>query len=172
MPQWPITIIGGTPATFNPNQQLANVGDEIFWSNKDSQPHWPGLVKADGTINTTFFMPNQIAPNSPSSTFIPNASGLLRYKCSLHPNESGSVQVAWVIGLFKPGSASKIDPSPLTAVHKGDVVVWNNFDSQPHTISLLGPAPVAPQSQSGTYTVNATVDYYLDGTLLGQIKVS
>ncbi|HWZ46072.1 MAG TPA: hypothetical protein VNW97_21545 [Candidatus Saccharimonadales bacterium] len=92
--QWPITISSGTPAKFSPDPQSMDVGDEVFWTNNDSQPHWPGLVNPDGTINTTFFMPNQIAPKSTSTTFIPNASGALPYKCSLHPNESGTIQVA------------------------------------------------------------------------------
>ena len=60
----------------------------MFWTNNDSQPHWPGLLK-DGSIDETFFMPNQIAgasdigPSS-SSTFSPGVAGTLQYVCSLH----------------------------------------------------------------------------------------
>ena len=94
--QWLIKIGKSAPATFSPNPLNAAVGDEIVWSNNDSQPHWPGLVQSNGQINTTFFMPNQIAPNSTSTTFIPSAAGPLPYRCSLHPNESGTIQVSAV----------------------------------------------------------------------------
>jgi plastocyanin len=50
-------------------EQIA-VGDQIIWVNNDDKPHWPGLLSG-GTIKPTYFMPNQIAPNSPSDPFIP-----------------------------------------------------------------------------------------------------
>jgi plastocyanin len=78
----------------DPNPLNASVGDEIVWANNDDRPHWPGL--ANGTLNTTFFMPNQIAPDSSSSTFRPGSTGTLNYACSLHPNdanEKGTINV-------------------------------------------------------------------------------
>jgi plastocyanin len=81
----PLTRVSFDPSTLN-----VEVGDQIFWTNNDSQPHWPGLKNpADGSIDTTFFMPNQIAevsdlgPSS-SSIFSPGATGTLQYVCSLH----------------------------------------------------------------------------------------
>jgi plastocyanin len=114
--QWPIAIKKSTPATFDPNPLNAVVGDEIFWTNNDGQPHWPGLVQGN-TINKTFFMPNQIAPNSTSTTFIPNAAGPLPYRCSLHPNESGTIQVA-ASAPVKSSAPAKSAPAGKSAAKK------------------------------------------------------
>lgn len=120
--QWLIKISKSTPATFTPNPLNAVVGDEIVWSNGDSQPHWPGLVQ-NGTVNTTFFMPNQIAPNSTSTTFIPNAAGPLNYQCSLHKGETGTIQVAATGSATPPaapksGSSGKSTPSKKSTAPK------------------------------------------------------
>lgn len=79
---------------FEPNP-LSNVAldDQIVWANNDSVAHWPGLLNSDGTINKTFFMANQIAPQSSSDTFVVGASGTLKYVCSLHPGETGTIQI-------------------------------------------------------------------------------
>jgi plastocyanin len=84
--------------SFEPSPLDVEVGDQIFWTNNDSQPHWPGLKKEDGSIDNTFFMPNQIAvaadmgPSS-SPTFSPVATGALVYACSLHSSEEGTIGV-------------------------------------------------------------------------------
>jgi plastocyanin len=64
------------------------VGDQIFWSNDDTAPHWPAL---DG--NPTFFMSNQIAGTSTSSSFTPSREETITYICSLHPGETGTIEV-------------------------------------------------------------------------------
>ena len=81
-------------AQFDPNPltQVAP-GDQIVWANNDDCAHWPGLLNANGTINETFFMPNQIAPNSTSAAFSPAADATLKYVCSIHPKEEGTIQV-------------------------------------------------------------------------------
>jgi plastocyanin len=80
--------------TFNPNPLAAKTRDQIFWTNNDSVAHWPGLLNADGTINTTFFMPNQIAPNGDTSaSFSPTVAGTFNYACSLHPSLKGTITV-------------------------------------------------------------------------------
>jgi|ERR1700674_1505518 len=90
----------GGGVTFSPSPLQANTRDQIFWTNNDSKPHWPGLLNSDGTINTTFFMPNQIAENgdvspifSPSSPTPPGTP--FTYKCSIlgHENETGTITV-------------------------------------------------------------------------------
>jgi plastocyanin len=83
-----------TGVIFSPNPLAANALDQIFWTNNDNVPHWPGLLNADGTINKTFFMPNQIAANGDTSaTFSPSKPATLPYACSLHPNEKGTITV-------------------------------------------------------------------------------
>jgi plastocyanin len=81
--------------TFNPAALTATARDQIFWTNNDDVAHWPGLLNTDGTINTTFFMPNQIAGNGDTSAiFTPSTPFTYQYVCSLHPNEKGSIVVS------------------------------------------------------------------------------
>ena len=88
---------GASPkVVFDPNPLTADSGDQIFWVNEDSQPHWPGRLDGTGNINKTFYMPNQIAPNGDvSSGFSPSVPGPLPYACSLpgHENETGTINV-------------------------------------------------------------------------------
>ena len=41
---------------FVPETLRAAPGDKAFWQNDDTQPHWPGLSRPDGTIDTAFFI--------------------------------------------------------------------------------------------------------------------
>lgn len=94
--QMPININPGdqgSPVTFDPSPRNVEVGDQIHWINNDSLPHWPALKKTGGSIDKTFFMPNQIAPSSSSSTYAPGklTDPVYRireyevvYICSLH----------------------------------------------------------------------------------------
>ncbi|HXT49920.1 MAG TPA: hypothetical protein VN811_02700 [Thermoanaerobaculia bacterium] len=63
-------VEGGGYAYDPPELDGVQVGDQIIWSNGDDVAHWPGLVDGS-TTNPTYFMPNQIAPDSPSDTFVP-----------------------------------------------------------------------------------------------------
>lgn len=88
--------------TFDPSPLAVKVGDQIFWTNNDSQPHWPGLKKQDGSIDNTFFMPYQIAGasdtgSSSSPTFSPGAAETLVYLCSIHCQPGESCSEAGVI---------------------------------------------------------------------------
>lgn len=85
----------GGVVSFDPPTLNANILDQIFWTNNDKdQAHWPGLLNNDGTINTTFFMPNQIAPNGDTSPiFSPSNPATYSYACSLHPNEKGTITI-------------------------------------------------------------------------------
>ncbi len=82
---------------FDPSPLDVEVGDQIFWTNNDAQPHWPGLKKPDGSIDETFFMENQIAGGDSSATFAPGVAETLVYVCSLHReppcSEAGTIVV-------------------------------------------------------------------------------
>lgn len=98
--QWRITIdpnpAGPAPVKFNPDPRPAKTLDLVFWANNDRVAHWPGLLKDDGTIDATFFMPNQIAPNGDvSPTFAAAQAFTYNYACSIagHANEKGSIVV-------------------------------------------------------------------------------
>ena len=81
--------------TFTPKSLPASIGDQIFWTNNDSVAHWPGLLKSDGTIDATFFMPNQIAPDGDTSPiFGSGAAFTFKYACSIHPDEQGDIIVS------------------------------------------------------------------------------
>ena len=79
----------GGPAIFKFDQPpQIEVGDQVFWSNDDAVPHWPALAD-----DPTFFMDFQMAPKSTSPSFAPSQVGKIRYICSLHPGESGTIEV-------------------------------------------------------------------------------
>jgi plastocyanin len=91
------TQSGSPRVTFGPNPLRAGAADQIFWTNNDSQAHWPGRRNDDGTINKTFFMPNQIAPNGNTSpVFSSIVAGTLNYVCTIvgHQNETGSIVIS------------------------------------------------------------------------------
>ncbi len=70
----------------DPSPLDVRVGDQVFWTNNDSEPHWPGLSNQGTLIDKTFFMPNQIAADSSSDTFAPGVAETLEYVCSIHRN--------------------------------------------------------------------------------------
>ncbi|MGH8562785.1 MAG: cupredoxin domain-containing protein [Gammaproteobacteria bacterium] len=82
---------------FEPSLLAVTLGDQIFWTNNDSQPHWPGIQNEDGSIDETFFMPYQIAGDDTSPTFAPGVEGKLKYVCSIHRDppcsEPGTIEV-------------------------------------------------------------------------------
>jgi plastocyanin len=79
----------GGPAIFEFEETpQVNVGDLIFWSNDDTVPHWPCEVG-----NQSAFMTNQIAAKSTSPSFAPGQEGTITYICSLHPGETGVIDV-------------------------------------------------------------------------------
>lgn len=92
---WQININKtATGYTYDPNPlpQVAT-GDQVIWTNNDDQAHWPGLVSSSG-VDQTYFMAFQIAPHSPSTTFVPGVDGTLVYVDSLDPaGPQGSIQV-------------------------------------------------------------------------------
>jgi len=78
--------------TFDPNPLQANPSDQIFWTNNDTQAHWPGVPG-----NPTFFMSNQIAPGGDvSPVFSTIVEGTLTYICTIagHQNETGSIVIS------------------------------------------------------------------------------
>jgi plastocyanin len=83
--------------SFEPSPLDVEVGDQIFWTNNDSQPHWPGLKSADGSIDNEFFVPYAIAGDDTSEIFSPGVAGTLEYVCSIHRDppcsEAGTIVV-------------------------------------------------------------------------------
>jgi plastocyanin len=77
------------PAIFEFDQPpQIQVGDQIIWSNGDGVAHFPTPVD-----QPFVFMANQIAASSTSSAFVPNQVGTIKYVCSLHLGESGTIEV-------------------------------------------------------------------------------
>jgi plastocyanin len=73
---WQININkSGYGYTYNPsNLTGVSPGDQIFWTNNDDKPHWPAKA-----TQQNYYMANQIAPGTTSSTFVPGAVGTLSY---------------------------------------------------------------------------------------------
>jgi plastocyanin len=93
---WEITIsrkLFDRRSEFQPSHLIVNEGDQIYWVNNDTDPHWPGLLNADGTINKTFFMQSQILPADSSTVFALSVEGDFTYSCSLHQGEMGRILV-------------------------------------------------------------------------------
>jgi len=100
MPVWQINITtnpnGGPtkPARFefaDPPPQV-QAGDQVFWSNNDSQPHHP-VPDDPSQSGITEFMPTQIAAHASSPTFAFGKAGTVGYHCLLHKDETGSIDV-------------------------------------------------------------------------------
>ena len=84
---WQINInkTTGSGFTYEPSTLTGvAVNDQIIWTNNDDKAHWPGI-----TGNKTYFMANQIAPDSSSDTFIPGVTGTVAYIDSLHSTAPG-----------------------------------------------------------------------------------
>ncbi len=87
--------------SFDPSPLAVEVGDQIFWTNNDSQPHWPSRIvrNEDGsmTIDQTSFMEYQIAGGESSDTFSPGVAETIEYVCSLQReppcSEAGTIEV-------------------------------------------------------------------------------
>ena len=81
----------GSMVTFD-DSQLNDVraGDQIFWTNNDSEPHWPSRIVTNEdpsktiAMDQTSFMENQIAAGGSSATFAPGVAETIDYVCSLH----------------------------------------------------------------------------------------
>ena len=76
---------GDNGFVYDPAELDVSIGDQIFWTNNDDNEHWPGIAG-----NPTYFMADPIAPDSPSSTFVPGVAGTVNYIDSLHPNAPGA----------------------------------------------------------------------------------
>jgi len=103
---WRINItknpVPSKPAIFTFDQPpQVEVGDQVFWANEDTVAHWPALSPPTGA-NVTHFMAFQIAPRSTSPAFAPAAVGTITYVCSLHPGESGTINVVSPPAPIKP----------------------------------------------------------------------
>lgn len=69
------------------------VDDQIIWTNRDTQAHWPGLAD-----DPQFFFDapikgaGEFGPVS-SSAFVPGEEGTINYVCTLHKGETGVINV-------------------------------------------------------------------------------
>jgi plastocyanin len=81
------------PAVFEFDQPPdVETGDQVIWSNNDDQAHFPVPDPPDPT-GVGSFMPTQIAPNSTSPGFAFGTAGTVKYHCTLHPEETGVIEV-------------------------------------------------------------------------------
>ncbi|MEA2719500.1 MAG: Cupredoxin-like domain [Candidatus Eremiobacteraeota bacterium] len=81
-----ITIRPGTPAHFAPSPANVNAGDDVFWDNEDSKPHWPTPAGAA----KDYWLDEPIQPHQPSDG-ISMETGTFTYVCSLHSGETGTI---------------------------------------------------------------------------------
>jgi plastocyanin len=116
------------PIGFDPPHRQIQSGDSVFWFNQDSETdHLP--FPTGGA--TDEWHPGAIPPQG-SSDQVVFIAGSYPYECALHPDETGTIEVANVVALgptFEGGAAFIPQTQSIIA---GESVVWNNSDSQPH----------------------------------------
>ena len=72
--------------TFSPETALAQVGESVIWTNKDTVPHT--VDSRDGSISSGYLMKDQ------SFQYSFSEPGTHEYYCTLHPWMTGSIKVA------------------------------------------------------------------------------
>jgi plastocyanin len=75
-----------TNYTFTPGKITVHPGDKVTWTNQDSIPHTATAL--DGKT----FDSGAIDPNASWSFTFPTA-GIYKYRCSIHPDMQGEVDV-------------------------------------------------------------------------------
>jgi plastocyanin len=75
------------------------IADEVCFTNNDDNPHWPALVSTSAVAGNpaTYFMANQIAPHSSSTSWVPGVNGTVTYADSLDKSATkptGTIVVA------------------------------------------------------------------------------
>jgi len=102
MAQWRIDIDPqgqGAPARFEFAQTPdVRPGDLVFWRNNDTKAHFPTPTETiqNGVCTPAdfSFMTDQIAPNAPSAAFAVGTAGTIKYRCSLHEGEVGTINIS------------------------------------------------------------------------------
>jgi len=140
MPRWSIKINANPqgPATFSPQTQQAYKGDLISWANNDNaNSHWPAPIQ-NGVTNPTGWLSEAIPPNASSKqSLTPSTNGTFNYRCYLHPNEAGVIQVASLVTINISANPTPTPDAPgafasPTSAQVGDIVFWANNDSNEH----------------------------------------
>jgi plastocyanin len=70
--------------SFSPNPANVKVGQQVVWHNADSITH---------TASGNSFDTGTISPGTTSKVFTFSASGMISYRCSIHPSMVGTVNV-------------------------------------------------------------------------------
>jgi plastocyanin len=129
---WPISVQrenAAQPIGFDPQVRQMQAGDSAFWHNLDHDTgHQPYPI--GGKIDTWFAEPIPAQATSDQVRF--GAAATVDYSCALHPDETGTIDVAAIISIgptFEGGVA--FSPSPLALAVKRSAV-WNNSDSVAH----------------------------------------
>jgi hypothetical protein len=93
------------------------IGDQIYFTNNDGRPHWPGLVGASGVAGNpqTYFMPYQIPAGSSSTACVAGVAGTVKYADSLDSNPARPTGTVTVIALPAAGA-----PATPTIASTGD----------------------------------------------------
>jgi plastocyanin len=90
----------GESTSFTPSALMCWAGDQVTWRNLTTEEHNPGVLNKDETF--VAFLETPLKPGSVSHVFSPFAEldkdnkqvpYTIHYRCSLHRNEEGTIQV-------------------------------------------------------------------------------
>jgi hypothetical protein len=164
------------------------VSQLVFWTNKDTQPHFPVPVKPVDA----FKLPGPIAPGTTSNTQAPGSSApalkqgevfQVTYACSLPPAATGILEI--VNDFYVPKSQLTITRNPdntipttnLITGGKPNYTVKVQFSELPDTIDMQDGGPDGPQltghsAQPGTFLLSITVQDALSNVLTDTLQIT
>ncbi|MGN6184124.1 MAG: cupredoxin domain-containing protein [Thermoanaerobaculia bacterium] len=127
---WRITVQQESdPTGFDPSDREIQSADSVFWFNADHHTeHQPYPIA--GSPTTWFKTP--ISPQATSDQVRFAVAGSYAYACALHPDETGTIEVAAVvqIGQTFDGPAAFVPKSINLPQNRS--IVWNNSDMNAH----------------------------------------
>lgn len=126
--------------TFSPSPLQAKGGDTVAWTNNDVIQHWPTPKTGPAWFNQAI-NPNATSPLVPVSN--------TDYFCKIHPNETGSIQVA-VAPQLKELTIVPGGSLPSAQVNGNDSVFWLNNTTQNHQLVYNSPTGPVPWGQPPT----------------------
>ena len=163
------------------------VSQLVFWTNKDTKPHFPVPVKPAGA----FQLPGPIAPGTTSNTQTPGASAPklkqgevfhVKYACSLQPAATGILEI--VNDFFAPNeqisitrNGNALPPTALITGGKPNYTFQVAYSELPAGVQVTdggvnGPQVTGSTTLPGTYLLRVTIQDALSNVLTDTFQIT